>query len=150
MTGAQLGAAVDGGAGIVTPNLAEAEGLLHGRADETVEAGDPDEVRARAGRAAADLVARGARRAVVTAAAAGAAVADGDAVAWIPAPRVTVRNPVGAGDALVGGLGVALERGEPFARAVALGIAAAAASVETAKAGTLDPARAAALAAAAA
>ena len=68
-------------------------------------------------------------------------------VGWIPAPRVTVRNPVGAGDALVGGLGVALERGEPFARAVALGVAAAAASVETAKAGTLDPRRAAALAA---
>jgi len=132
----------------VTPNLAEAEGLLHGRADETVEAGDPAEVRARAGRAAAALVARGARRAVVTAAASGAAVADGDVVGWIPAPRVTVRNPVGAGDALVGALGVALERGEPFARAVALGVAAAAASVETAKAGTLDPRRAAALAAA--
>jgi len=137
VTGAHLGAAVGGGAGIVTPNLAEAEGLLHGRADETVEAGDPDEVRARAGRAAAALVARGARRAVVTAAASGAAVADGDVVGWIPAPRVTVRNPVGAD-----------ERGEPFARAVALGVAAAAASVETAKAGTLDPRRAAALAAA--
>ncbi len=68
---------------------------------------------------------------------------------WIPAPRVSVRNPVGAGDALVGGLGVALERGEPFAGAVALGVAAAAASVETPKAGTLDPGRAAALAAAA-
>ena len=149
VTGAHLGAAVDGGAGIVTPNLAEAEGLLHGRADETVEAGDPDEVRARARRAAADLVARGARRAVVTAAAAGAAVADGETVGWIPAPRVSVRNPVGAGDALVGGLGVALERGEPFAGAVALGVAAAAASVETPKAGTLDPGRAAALAAAA-
>ena len=32
VTGAHLGAAVGGGAGIVTPNLAEAEGLLHGRA----------------------------------------------------------------------------------------------------------------------
>jgi fructose-1-phosphate kinase PfkB-like protein len=47
----------------------------------------------------------------------------------------------------VGGLGVALERGRPFAAAVALAAAAAAASVETARAGTLDPDRAAALAA---
>jgi fructose-1-phosphate kinase PfkB-like protein len=86
------------------------------------------------------------KRAVVTAAAAGAAVADGERVGWLDAPRAAVRNPVGAGDALVGGLGVALENGAPFARAVALGVAAAAASVETAKAGTLDPARAAALA----
>ena len=31
---------VAAGADVVTPNLAEAEGLLHGRADETVEAGD--------------------------------------------------------------------------------------------------------------
>jgi 1-phosphofructokinase len=149
VTGARLGAAVAGGAALVTPNLAEAEGLLHGRADETVEAGDPDEVRGRACAAAEALVARGARGAIVTAAAAGAAVAErGGAVTWLAAPRVEVRNPVGAGDALVGGLGVALERGEPLARAAAFGVAAGAASVETDKAGTLDADRAAALAAA--
>jgi len=142
VTGAQLGAAVAAGSAVVTPNLAEAEGLLHGRADETVEAGDPAEVRERACAAARALVAGGAPRAVVTAAAAGAAVADGDSVVWLDAPRVTVRNPVGAGDALVGGLGVALERGEPFARAAAFGVAVAAASVETAKAGALDAGRA--------
>ena len=38
--GEQLAAAVAAGADAVTPNLAEAEGLLHGRADETVDAGD--------------------------------------------------------------------------------------------------------------
>src|SRR5919199_5375188 len=103
VTGERLGAAVAGGAAIVTPNLAEAEGLLHGRADETVEAGDPDEVRGRACEAAAALVERGARGAIVTAGAAGAAVAErGGRPAWIAAPRVAVRNPVGAGDALVG------------------------------------------------
>ena len=75
--GAQLAAALAAGADVVTPNLAEAEGLLHGRADETVEAGDPAVVRERALAAARALVQRGARRAVVTAAAAGAAVADG-------------------------------------------------------------------------
>ncbi|MEA2321272.1 MAG: 1-phosphofructokinase [Solirubrobacteraceae bacterium] len=147
VTGAHLAAALAAGADVVTPNLAEAEGLLHGRADETVEAGDAAQVRARAEAAAAELLSRGARRAVVTAGEAGAAFADGATTAWLPAPRVTVRNPVGAGDAFVGGLGVALERGRPFAAAVALAAAAAAASVETARAGTLDPDRAAALAA---
>jgi fructose-1-phosphate kinase PfkB-like protein len=48
VTGAQLRAALDAGASVVTPNLAEAEGLLHGRADETVEAGEAVEVRERA------------------------------------------------------------------------------------------------------
>jgi len=147
VTGAQLGAALEVGAGVVTPNLAEAEGLLHGRADETVEAGDPLEVRDRARAAARELVARGARRAIVTAAAAGAAVADGSSVGWLEAPRVAqVRNPVGAGDSLVGGLGVALERGEPFGAAAVFGVAVAAASVETETAGTVDAARASGLA----
>jgi 1-phosphofructokinase family hexose kinase len=143
VTGPQLGAALEAGAGVVTPNLAEAEGLLHGRADETVEAGDAADVRERARAAARELVERGARRAIVTAAAAGAAVADGRSVGWLDAPRVVqVRNPVGAGDSLVGGLGVALERGEPFGAAAAFAVAVAAASVETERAGTLDPARA--------
>jgi 1-phosphofructokinase family hexose kinase len=143
VTGEQLAAALEAGAGVVTPNLAEAEGLLRGRADETVEAGDPVEVRTRARAAARELVEAGARRAIVTAAAAGAAVADHGSVGWLDAPRVAqVRNPVGAGDSLVGGLGVALERGEPFGAAAAFAVAVAAASVETEKAGTLDPARA--------
>ena len=130
----------------MTPNLAEAEGLLHGRADETVEAGPADAVRARAGAAAAALVTRGARRAVVTAGAAGAAIAAGGAEpSWVPARRVRVRNPIGAGDALVGGLAVALERGAPFGAAVAAGLAAAAASVETDGAGAVDLARVRAL-----
>jgi 1-phosphofructokinase family hexose kinase len=146
VTGAQLAAAVESSAAVVTPNLAEAEGLLHGRADETVEAGDAADVRERAIAAAAELVARGAPRAIVTAAAAGAAVADASSVMWRDAPRALVRNPVGAGDALVGGLAVALERGEPFDRAAAFGVAVAAASVETDEAGTLDAARAMALA----
>jgi 1-phosphofructokinase family hexose kinase len=134
--GPQLAAAVAGGADLVTPNLAEAEGLLHGRADETVEAGDPAVVRSRALAAARALVDRGAVCAVVTAAAAGAAVADGDGERWLAAPAVAaVRNPVGAGDALVGGLAVALERGDALADAVAFGVAAGSASVETDTAG---------------
>ena len=141
--GPPLAAALGARPDIVTPNLAEAEGLLLGRADETVEAGDPAEVRQRAAAAAAGLVARGARAAIVTAGAAGAAVlVEGSEPRWHAAPRVEVRNPIGAGDALVGGLCVGLERGERFENAVALGLATAAASVETAKAGAIDAARA--------
>jgi 1-phosphofructokinase family hexose kinase len=140
--GPPLAAALGVRPDLATPNLAEAEGLLLGRADETVEAGDPADVRQRAVVAATGLVARGARTAIVSAGAAGAAVlvAGGDP-RWHPAPRVEVRNPIGAGDALVGGLCVALERGEPLGRAVASGLATAAASVETAKAGAIDPSR---------
>jgi 1-phosphofructokinase family hexose kinase len=142
VSGGQLDAALASGPDVVTPNLAEAEGLLRGRADETVEAGEPSVVRARAAAAAGELIARGARRAVVTAAAAGAAVADGDGATWLDAPPVSaVRNPIGAGDALVAGLAVALERGESFADAVAWGMAAGAASVETAGAGEIVTAR---------
>lgn len=144
--GAQLAAAVAAGADVVTPNLAEAEGLLHGRADETVEAGDPAVVRERALAAARALVERGARRAVVTAAAAGAAVADGAEAWWLAGLSVAaVRNPIGAGDALVGGLALALERGEPFAAAVSAGMASGAASVETDVAGVVVPGRVAEL-----
>lgn len=148
--GSLLGAALESGPAVVAPNLAEAEGVLRGRADETVDTGDPREVRARAAAAAAELVRRGAQTAIVTAGAAGAAVADGKAVSWHPAPAAKVRNPIGAGDALVGGVAAALERGEMLGPAIAAGLATAAASVETAKAGEVNPARAAELAAAAA
>jgi 1-phosphofructokinase family hexose kinase len=141
-SGPGLAAAVAAGADVVTPNLAEAEAMLHGRADEPTEAGDPDAVRERATTAARALLDAGARHAIVTAGEVGAAVASGGEPLWIPSPAVEVRNPIGAGDALVGGLAVALERGEPLDRAAALGVAAGAASVETERAGTLDGERA--------
>jgi 1-phosphofructokinase family hexose kinase len=148
-SGVVLEASLQSRPAVVCPNLAEAEGLLHGRPDETVEAGDPAQVRARATAAAVELVQRGARAAVVTAGAAGAAVAEGSTVGWHEAHTVTVRNPIGAGDALAGGLAAALERGEPLARAVRAGLATAAASVETATAGEIEAVRAAELEAAA-
>jgi 1-phosphofructokinase family hexose kinase len=145
VAGPQLAAALEAGADVVTPNLAEAEGLLEGRADETVAAGDPAAVRERSMVAARGLAARGARHAVVTAAEAGAAVA-GAGERWVAAPAVAaVRNPIGAGDAFAAGLAIALERGEDFAAAVAAGMATGAASVETAVAGVVVPARVAAL-----
>jgi 1-phosphofructokinase family hexose kinase len=138
--GAVLGAALAAEPDVVTPNLGEAEGLLHGPAGESVEA-SPD-ARPRAESAAAALVRAGARSAVVTAAAAGAAVAAGGDVTWIAAPRVAaVRNPIGAGDVLTAMLAAALEAGDDVLSAARRGVAAAAASVEAPRAGDLDPAR---------
>ena len=144
--GSTLLRALDAAPDVVTPNLAEAEGALGlGPGDTSVESG-PD-ARPRALEAAEALLRQGARAAVVTADAAGAAVADG-VTGWIPAPRVAeVRNPVGAGDVLLSGLAAGLERGESLEDAARAGVAAAAASVEHPTAGVLDPARARVLAA---
>jgi 1-phosphofructokinase family hexose kinase len=138
--GPTLGAALAAEPDIVTPNLGEAEGLLHGRADESVEASPDAQPRAEA--AALALVRAGARAAIVTAAAAGAAVAAGDEATWFPAPRIEhVRNPIGAGDVLTAAVAAALETGIDFLEAVRRGVAAAAASVESPRGGDLDPAR---------
>ncbi len=137
--GVVLGAALQAGPAVVTPNLAEAEGLLHGRADEAVEA-SPD-ARGHAEAAAAALVRAGARAAIVTAAAAGAAVAADGAVTWLAAPRVSVVNPIGAGDVFTAALAGALEAGEDVLGAARGAVAAAAASVEVERAGALDAAR---------
>jgi 1-phosphofructokinase family hexose kinase len=145
-SGETLAGALRAGADVVVPNLGEAEealGLGHG--GEAVEA--MADARPRALSAAAALVERGSRAAVVTAAAAGAAVACADgAPEWLPAPRVAVvRNPIGAGDVLTAALAGALERGAPLTAAARVGVATAAASVESPTAGELDPERARAL-----
>src|SRR4051794_11506523 len=64
---AALRAALAAGPDVVTPNLAEAEGLLHGRGDESVETSPDAPEHALA--AARGLVERGAAAAIVTAAA---------------------------------------------------------------------------------
>jgi 1-phosphofructokinase family hexose kinase len=141
--GATLRRALAAGPELVCPNLAEAEEVV-GASRRTSDA------RPRAQAAAGALVARGARAALVTADAAGAALATiGGPPAWLPAPRIeAVRNPVGAGDVLASALAAALERGEPALEAARHGVAAGAASVESPTAGELDPARAAELLAA--
>jgi 1-phosphofructokinase family hexose kinase len=139
-TGPTLGAALAAEPDLVTPNLGEAESLLHGRADESVEA-SPD-ARPRAEAAALALVEAGARTAIVTAAAAGAALATGEDVTWLAAPRIEhVRNPIGAGDVLTAAVAAALETGIDFREATRRGVAAAAASVEAPRAGDVDLAR---------
>jgi len=78
--------------------------------------------------AAADLVAAGARNAVVTAGAAGAAYCGPDGVAKVPGFKVTAIDTVGAGDTFVGALAVALAAGVPPADAVTAAAAAGAAA----------------------
>ncbi|MGH2723205.1 MAG: 1-phosphofructokinase family hexose kinase [Actinomycetota bacterium] len=145
-TGELLAAALEAGPDIVTPNVAEAETVLLGTTAQPVDQEGPD-AGPRALEAAAALIALGARRAVVTAGRAGVAVADGSETWWVDAPAVEVRNPIGAGDTLVGVLVGKLERGAGFPEAVRAAVAGAAASVETEVPGILDPGRARALAA---
>jgi 1-phosphofructokinase family hexose kinase len=129
---------------VVLPNLGEAEQLLGTGSGEDVDA--VADARPRALAAARALVDHGARAAIVTAAAAGAALVEGGGAVWLAAPTVTVRNPVGAGDAFAAGFAAALEGGADVQAAARAAIAVGAASVERALAGELDAARAAELA----
>jgi ribokinase len=81
---------------------------------------------AEAGEAAAALLTAGARHAVVTAGAHGAALAGPDATDTVSAFRVDAVDTVGAGDTFVGALAVALAAGIPAAEAVRAAAAAAA------------------------
>jgi ribokinase len=81
---------------------------------------------AEAGEAAAALLAAGARHAVVTAGAHGAALAGPDGTGTVSAFRVDAVDTVGAGDTFVGALAVALAAGIPAAEAVRVASAAAA------------------------
>jgi 1-phosphofructokinase len=144
--GSTLLRALDAAPDLVTPNLAEAEGALGLGGGGASVASGPD-ARLRALAAAEALLRQGARAAVVTADAAGAAVCFDGGGEWVPAPRVAeVRNPIGAGDVLLSALAGALEQGEELAAAVRAGVAAASASVEHPTGGKLDPERARALA----
>jgi 1-phosphofructokinase family hexose kinase len=135
---------------LVTPNLAEAEGMTTGVVVESsAHAEDRAEVRERAQRATRALRAAGARRAVVTAGAHGAAYADADGELWCDAPAVAAVNPIGAGDAFVGGVADHLEAGASWPEAVRRGVLVASAAVEHPHAGRVDPARVAQLLAAA-
>jgi 1-phosphofructokinase family hexose kinase len=143
---AALAGALDAGPDVVTPNLAEADGVLAGHEVESVHEDDP-EVPDRAAAAVRELCRRGARTAAVTAGAAGTAYGDASEVAWMATVPVAVVNPIGAGDSFVGGLVEAFEEGRTGLDAVAFAVATATASVEQELAGGVDPARARELAA---
>jgi 1-phosphofructokinase family hexose kinase len=129
-----LALAVEAGPTLVKVNAEEASGLL-GReirtAEEAREAAA--EIRSRLPRGGAAIVTRGAEGAV-------AALPDGGVLLG----RLYVRGPypVGSGDAFLGGLVTALERGEGWPEALRLALGAAAANAEVPGAGRLDPERA--------
>lgn len=128
---------------VVTPNLAEADGAHAAPADELAEPVDeagPD-VPQRAIAAVRALCARGARSAAVTAGAAGTAYGDIAGAIWVPTLKVSVVNPIGAGDSFVAGLAHAWEGGASGVDAVTFAVATATASVEQELAGGLDPRR---------
>ncbi|WP_143175441.1 1-phosphofructokinase family hexose kinase [Cryptosporangium aurantiacum] len=164
---AALAAALPARPDLVTPNLEEAEAALSGAPADVLPVPDGVDVRARAEAAARALVDAGARRAVVTAGAAGAAFATSgstsggtsgcasgstsggtaEATDWVPSVPVTVVSAVGAGDSFVGGLALELrsrprETRDAWRAAVVRGVATAAASCETPLAGGVVPARA--------
>lgn len=143
-----LAATLAAGPDVVTPNLDEAEGLVSGAVTETSGHGsDVADVRARSLDAARALRMRGARRAVVTAGAHGAAYADAEQEHWVDAARVEVANPIGAGDSFVGGLAARLAAGDSdWWGAVRYAVAVASAAVEHPRAGHVDAERVAALA----
>lgn len=152
---AALARAVGAGADLVCPNVSEAEAMLAAkcqdasargpeRGGELVDDGG-DDVPGRAAAAAQALHARGAGWAVVTAGSAGAALCGPGTALWLAAPKVAVRNPIGAGDSFLAGVAVARLAGLDWPAAVRRGLAAGSASVEKEAAGVLDPARAAEL-----
>lgn len=133
-----LALAVEAGPTLVKVNAEEAAGLLGVTVDSIGEARDAArEIRSRLPRGGAAIVTRGAEGAV-------AALPGGEVVLG----RLYVRGPypVGSGDAFLGGLVTALERGAGWAEAIRLALGAAAANAEVPGAGRLDPARARALA----
>jgi 1-phosphofructokinase family hexose kinase len=141
-SGPLLEAALEAGADFVAPNLVEAEASLWGARP----AGEVDtrgvEVRERAQTAALALVGRGARVGIVTAGAAGVAVAWEGGARWVEARAVRAVNPIGAGDTFVAAVMAAVGAGRGLGAAVAAGVGAAAAGVERPLAGDLDVARA--------
>lgn len=119
--GEALALAVEGKPRLVKPNRKELEGLA-GRAMETV-----DDVR----RGALALIERGVEIAVVSLGDKGALAAGRGECLFAEPPDVAVQSTVGAGDAMVAGLAVALERGADLHVSLRTAVAAAGAAVGT-------------------
>jgi 1-phosphofructokinase family hexose kinase len=150
---AALRAALEVAPDLVTPNLQEAEAAIRG-ASGAVLVDAHDNVRGRATAAARTLCDLGARAAAVTVGGDGVALArqGHDGVRWLRTVPVTVVSAVGAGDSFLAGVALAVQeagadRPVDWERAVVRGLATATASCEQLRAGGVDPARVAELAA---
>lgn len=140
--GRALARVIPEGPELVKINVHEAIELLGHGIEDIMQARDAAaEIRARAG--------GDGHAAVITLGERGMVLVDPGGDAWHGAVAARGNYPVGSGDALLAGLLTALGAGEPWRRAAALGLGAAAANAEIPGAARLDPQRARELAAAA-
>jgi tagatose 6-phosphate kinase len=129
--GAPLLAALPAGPDLVKPNRAE----LAATTRRTL----PDEAAVQ--EAMRELIARGARRVVVTAGAAATLASDGARCWRVRTPAVPVVNPIGSGDAFTAAVTARLLRGDDLGEACRWGAAAGTANALTLLAGDVDPGR---------
>jgi len=121
-SGAALRAAMDADWYLLKPNLRELQQL----------AGDDLATEAERIDAARAFIDRGwCRGVVLSMGASGALLVTADRAAHVRSPTVPIASRVGAGDSMVGGLTVALARGQDLPDAVRFGVAAGAAAVMT-------------------
>ena len=121
-SGPALAAGIAAGPHLVKPNRNELAALTGAPVDDLAD------LVAAARRLVAD---HGVGAVVVSLGAAGALACDATGGWLATAPPVRVRSAVGAGDSMVGGLVVALDRGDPLPDALRLGVAAGTAAVLT-------------------
>jgi len=124
-----LAPAPENAADLVAASGGDLDWLVVNESEAAAVLGRPVDGLADAARAAAELVARGPRHAVVTAGAHGAALAGPDGTHAIEGFNVQAVDTVGAGDTFVGALAVALAAGVPAPEAVRAAAAAGAAAV---------------------
>jgi 6-phosphofructokinase 2 len=121
-SGPALSAALERGVFLIKPNIREL-GLLIGRKIES----DIDLIDV-----TRDLVTAGRSQVIVVSLGAGGALlVSSDTYLRYQAPTVPIESKVGAGDSMVGGMVLALARGESLVEAVRFGVAAGAAAVMT-------------------
>jgi ribokinase len=134
-----LAPAPQNAAELVAASGQDLDWLVVNESEAAAVLGRPVDGLADAARAAAELVARGPRHAVVTAGAHGAALAGPDGHQQTPGFNVQAVDTVGAGDTFVGALAVALAAGVPAPEAVRAAAAAGAAAVTRPGAQTAMP-----------
>jgi 6-phosphofructokinase 2 len=129
-SGPALTAALESGAYLVKPSARELAQVVGRTLDTETDVAD-----------AAIEVHRRSRVEVVVASigAGGAIIIDDSGSVRLRAPSVQVRSTVGAGDSMVAGLAVGLQRGMPITEAAALGVAAGTATVLTDGTGLCQP-----------
>ncbi len=122
--------------------LTERPSLVKLNAAEAGEASSIAVVDVSSAAAAADALRRaGAGTVIVTLGSDGAVVVGPDGRSRLRPPAIVGPYPVGSGDAFLGGLAVAIARGEPALTAARLGLAAGIANALSPGAGALDPGR---------